>query len=172
MISLGTYPDVTLNDARLKRDDARKQVAGGINPSDVRKEVKLAKQGRNENTLEAIAREWYGKRIDRWSESYGEEMMKTFEADVFPIIGRRPIADIKPMELLAVLSKLDERGATEKLRKVRQRCGEVWRYAIVTGRADYNPAPDLASAFAPRKKEHYAFLTTDELPRVLQAEHV
>ena len=144
MISLGTYPDVSLNDARLKRDDARKQVAGGINPSDVRKEDKLSKQGRNENTFEAIAREWYAKRIDRWSESYGEEMMKTFEADVFPIIGRRPIADIKPMELMAVLSKLDERGATEKLRKVRQRCGEVWRYAIVTGRADYNPAPDLA----------------------------
>ncbi|MCX9070633.1 tyrosine-type recombinase/integrase [Citrobacter portucalensis] len=164
MISLGTYPDVTLNDARLKRDDARKQVAGGINPSDVRKEDKLAKQGRNENTFEAIAREWYAKRIDRWSESYGEEMMKTFEADVFPIIGRRPIADIKPMELMAVLSKLDERGATEKLRKVRQRCGEVWRYAIVTGRADYNPAPDLASAFAPHKKEHYAFLASDELP--------
>ncbi|MNC14468.1 putative prophage CPS-53 integrase [compost metagenome] len=164
MISLGTYPDVTLNDARLKRDDARKQVAGGVNPSDVRKGDKLAKQGRNENTFEAIAREWYAKRIDRWSESYGEEMMKTFEADVFPIIGRRPIADIKPMELMAVLSKLDERGATEKLRKVRQRCGEVWRYAIVTGRADYNPAPDLASAFAPHKKEHYAFLASDELP--------
>lgn len=91
-------------------------------------------------------------------------MMKTFEADVFPIIGRRPNADIKPMEFMAVLSKLDERGATEKLRKVRQRCGEVWRYAIVTDRADYNPAPDLASAFAPHKKEHYAFLASDELP--------
>lgn len=123
MISLGTYPDVTLNDARRKRDDARRLVAGGINPSDVRKEDKLAKLSRNQNTFEAIAREWYAKRIDRWSESYGEEMMKTFEADVFPFIGQRPIADIKPMELMSVLSKLDERGATEKLRKVRQRCG-------------------------------------------------
>ncbi len=137
MISLGTYPDVTLNEARRKRDDARRLVAGGINPSDVRKEDKLAKLSRNQNT---------------------------FEADVFPFIGQRPIADIKPMELMSVLSKLDERGATEKLRKVRQRCGEVWRYAIVTGRADYNPAPDLTSAFAPHKKEHYAFLTSDELP--------
>ncbi len=61
------------------------------------------------------------------------------------------------MELMGALSKLDERGATEKLRKVRQRCGEVWKYAIVTGRAEYNPAPDLASAFSPHKKDHYAF---------------
>jgi hypothetical protein len=68
------------------------------------------------------------------------------------------------MELMGVLSRLDERGATEKLRKVRQRCGEVWRYAIVTGRAEYNPAPDLVSAFVPHKKEHYAFLKHEELP--------
>ncbi len=90
-------------------------------------------------------------------------MIKTFEIDVFPYIGNRPIAEIKPMELMGVLSLLDGRGATEKLRKVRQRCGEVWRYAIVTGRAEYNPAPDLVSAFAPHKKEHYAFLKSDEL---------
>ncbi|EIV8388529.1 integrase, partial [Escherichia coli] len=116
------------------------------------------------NTFEAIAREWYEKRLDRWSLSYAEEMIETFEKDVFPYIGGRPIAEIKPMELLAVLSRLNDRGATEKLRKVRQRCGEVFRYAIITGRAEYNPAPDLASAFAPHKKEHYAYLKVDELP--------
>lgn len=169
MLSLGTYPTITLTDARQKRDEAKRLVTSGINPSDVRKEEKMARQGHNENTFEAIAREWYAKRIDRWSQSYGEEMMKTFEADVFPLIGHRPIADIKPMELMAVLSKLDERGATEKLRKVRQRCGEVWRYAIVTGRAEYNPAPDLVSAFAPHKKEHYAFLKAEELPEFFRA---
>ncbi|PHM64815.1 integrase [Xenorhabdus stockiae] len=91
--------------------------------------------------------------------------METFEKDVFPYIGNRPIAEIKPMELMAVLSLLNDRGATEKLRKVRQRCGEVWRYAIVTGRAEYNPAPDLVSAFVPHKKEHYPFLLVDELPQ-------
>ncbi|MXD67850.1 tyrosine-type recombinase/integrase, partial [Escherichia coli] len=86
-------------------------------------------------------------RIDRWSSSYAEEMIETFEKDVFPYIGGRSIAEIKPMELLAVLSRLNDRGATEKLRKVRQRCGEVFRYAIITGRAEYNPAPDLVIAF-------------------------
>lgn len=164
MLSLGTYPLTSLTEARQKRDEAKKLVAAGINPSDVRKRDKQDRQNEISNTFEAIAREWYEKRIDRWSASYSEEMLKTFEADVFPYIGGRPIADIKPMELMGVLSRLDERGATEKLRKVRQRCGEVWRYAIVTGRAEYNPAPDLVSAFSPHKKEHYAFLKTEELP--------
>lgn len=95
-------------------------------------------------------------------------MLRTFEKDVFPYIGHRPIKDIKPMELLAVLSKIEARGATEKVRKVRQRCGEVWKYAVVTGRAEYNPAPDLASAVSPHEKEHYAFLTQDELPEFLR----
>ncbi|AYN29002.1 DUF4102 domain-containing protein [Buttiauxella sp. 3AFRM03] len=164
MLSLGTYPTISLTDARHKRDEAKKLVASGINPSDVRKQEKQSRIEVSGNTFESIAREWYGKRIDRWSAGYAEEMMKTFESDVFPYIGNRPITEIKPMSLMAVLSKLDERGATEKLRKVRQRCGEVWRYAIITGRAEYNPAPDLASAFAPQKKEHYAFLNLGELP--------
>lgn len=164
MLSLGTYPLISLTDARQKRDEAKKLVITGINPSEVRKREKQDRQTEIGNTFEAIAREWYEKRFDRWSASYAEEMIKTFEIDVFPYIGNRPIAEIKPMELMGVLSLLDERGATEKLRKVRQRCGEVWRYAIVTGRAEYNPAPDLVSAFAPHKKEHYAFLKSDELP--------
>lgn len=164
MLSLGTYPTISLTDARQKRDDAKKLVAAAINPSEVRKREKQDRQAEIGNTFEVIAREWYEKRFDRWSASYAEEMIKTFEVDVFPFIGSRPIAEIKPMELMGVLSLLDERGATEKLRKVRQRCGEVWRYAIVTGRAEYNPAPDLVSAFAPHKKEHYAFLKADELP--------
>ncbi|HEY3982494.1 tyrosine-type recombinase/integrase [Cedecea sp.] len=164
MLSLGTYPTVSLTDARQKRDEAKKLVVSGINPSEARKQQKRDRQDVTGNTFEGIAREWYDKRRDRWSESYAEEMMKTFESDVFPYIGHRPIAEIKPMELMGTLSKLDERGATEKLRKVRQRCGEVWKYAIVTGRAEYNPAPDLASAFSPHKKEHYAFLSVAELP--------
>jgi len=164
MLSLGVYPTVSLTDARQKRDEAKKLVVVGINPSDVRKREKQGRQTAIGNTFEAIAREWYEKRFDRWSASYAEEMIKTFETDVFPFIGQRPIAEIKPMDLLAVLTRLDERGATEKLRKVRQRCGEVWRYAIITGRAEYNPAPDLVGAFLPHKKEHYAFLSGDELP--------
>ncbi|MBD2798467.1 integrase arm-type DNA-binding domain-containing protein, partial [Xenorhabdus sp. 18] len=163
MISLGTYPVVTLTEARTKRDEARKLVANGINPSEVRKAEKIFAANLIENTFKNITHEWYEKRKDRWSASYAKEMMESFEKEVFPYIGNRPIAEIKPMELMAVLSRLNDRGASEKLKKVRQRCGEVWRYAIVTGRAEYNPAPDLVSAFIPHKKSHYPFLAVDEL---------
>jgi len=164
MLSIGVYPDVSLADARQKRDEARKVLAAGGDPGEVKKADKLAQKLSTENTFEAIAREWHKQKADRWSLRYRDEIIDTFEKDIFPYLGRRPIADIKPMELLETLRRLEKRGALEKMRKVRQRCGEVFRYAIVTGRAEYNPAPDLATALATPKKTHFPFLTAEELP--------
>ena len=167
MLSIGVYPDVTLADAREKRSEARKLLAAGGDPGEAKKEEKIAQQMSLQNTFEAIAREWHQSKADRWSLRYRDEIIDTFEKDIFPYIGKRPIAEIKPMELLEALRKMEKRGALEKMRKVRQRCGEVFRYAIVTGRADYNPAPDLASALATPKKVHFPFLTANELPHFL-----
>ncbi|HFI5335572.1 TPA: tyrosine-type recombinase/integrase [Serratia liquefaciens] len=164
MLSIGVYPDVSLADARQKRDEARKVLAAGGDPGEVKKADKLAQKLSTENTFEAIAREWHRQKADRWSLRYRDEIIDTFEKDIFPYLGRRPIAEIKPMELLETLRRLEKRGALEKMRKVRQRCGEVFRYAIVTGRAEYNPAPDLATALATPKKTHFPFLTAEELP--------
>ncbi|HID9897461.1 tyrosine-type recombinase/integrase [Serratia ureilytica] len=164
MLSIGVYPDVSLADARQKREDARKILAAGGDPGEVKKADKLAQKLSTENTFEAIAREWHRQKADRWSLRYRDEIIDTFEKDIFPYLGRRPIAEIKPMELLETLRRLEKRGALEKMRKVRQRCGEVFRYAIVTGRAEYNPAPDLATALATPKKTHFPFLTAEELP--------
>lgn len=167
MLSLGTYPKVSLSKARIKRDEAQDLLAAGINPSDTRKEKKLSKQDKLCNTFESITREWYQRRYDLWAESYRTEMIATFEKDVFPYIGHRSIDSITPMELMGVLSRLEKRGATEKMRKVRQRCGEVWKYAIATGRALSNPAPDLASVMMPHKKANYPHLQAIELPDFL-----
>ncbi|HEK2025862.1 TPA: tyrosine-type recombinase/integrase [Proteus mirabilis] len=169
MISLGIYPVITLNEAREKRDNARKLVANGVDPSEARKEERNKVSGQSENTFKKITLEWFNGRKDRWSEGYRDDMMEAFENDVFPYIGDRPIAEIKPLELLEVLSIMEERGVTEKLKKVRQRCGEVWKYAIITGRAEYNPAPDLASAFIPHQRENYPYLLADELPEFLSS---
>ncbi|HGN2032282.1 TPA: tyrosine-type recombinase/integrase [Proteus mirabilis] len=169
MISLGIYPVITLNEAREKRDNARKLVANGVDPSEARKEERNKVSGQSENTFKKITLEWFNGRKDRWSEGYRDDMMEAFENDVFPYIGDRPIAEIKPLELLEVLSIMEKRGVTEKLKKVRQRCGEVWKYAIITGRADYNPAPDLASAFIPHQRENYPYLLADELPEFLSS---
>ncbi|WP_145572553.1 tyrosine-type recombinase/integrase [Yersinia mollaretii] len=164
LMSLGTYDLISLAEARSKRDLARKQVADGTDPAEVKKAEKLAQRLSSENSFEAISREWHKAKADRWSLGYREEIMSTFEADIFPYIGKRPIAEITPLELLDVLQRIEKRGALEKTRKVRQRCGEVFRYAIITGRAAYNPAPDLASALSTPKKQHYPFLSAEEMP--------
>lgn len=106
-----------------------------------RKAQKLARQLSTENSFEAICREWHTNKADRWTVAYREEIIKTFEQDVFPFIGKRPISEIKPLELLEVLRRIEKRGALEKTRKVRQRCGEVYRYAIIRGRADTTLRP-------------------------------
>ncbi|MHB9330623.1 tyrosine-type recombinase/integrase [Phytobacter ursingii] len=164
LMSFGSYDLVSLAEAREKRDTARKQVANGIDPVEERKTQKLAQKLSTENSFESVSREWHATKADRWTVAYREEIIKTFEQDVFPFIGKRPIGEIKPLELLEVLRRIEKRGALEKTRKVRQRCGEVFRYAIITGRAEYNPAPDLATALAVPKQKNHPYLSAEELP--------
>lgn len=167
-LAFGVFPTVTLAEAREMRNQAKKVLAAGCDPSEVKKEEKVIQKLSTGNTFEAIAREWHKSKADRWSLRYRNEIIDTFEKDIFPYIGKRPIAEIKPLELLETLRKMEKRGALEKMRKVRQRCGEVYRYAIITGRAEYNPAPDLATALTPPKKQHFPFLTAEELSYFLK----
>lgn len=169
MISLGVYPTITLADARSRRDEARKLVAEGKNPSEVRKEQKRALQTESENAFEKIAREWHQLKSAKWSAGYASDIMEAFKNDIFPYVGTRPVGEIKPLELLNVLRKIEKRGALEKMRKVRQRCSEVFRYAIATGRAEYNPAADLSSALEVHQSNHFPFLKADEIPDFLRA---
>ncbi|MCS0535025.1 tyrosine-type recombinase/integrase [Citrobacter portucalensis] len=169
MISLGVYPTVTLADARSRRDDARKLVAEGKNPSEVRKEQKIALQTESESAFEKIATEWHQMKSAKWSAGYASDIMEAFQNDIFPYVGKRPVGEIKPLELLNVLRKIEKRGALEKMRKVRQRCSEVFRYAIATGRAEFNPAADLSSALEVHQSNHFPFLKADEIPDFLCA---
>ncbi|EAB3093477.1 tyrosine-type recombinase/integrase [Salmonella enterica] len=169
LLALGVYPDVSLADARAKRDEARKGIAGGIDPLEAKKEQKVEREAQVKNTFQEIALEWHNMKVKKWSAGYASDILEAFNKDVFPFIGQRPIADIKPLELLNVLKKMEDRGATEKAKKVRQRCGEVFRYDIVTGRAEYNPAPELTSAMQGHESTHYPFLTTEELPAFFKA---
>ncbi|EPC5047961.1 integrase [Enterobacter hormaechei] len=169
MISLGVYPIITLADARLRRDDARKLVAEGKNPSEVRREQKIALQTESESAFEKIATEWHQMKSAKWSAGYASDIMEAFQNDIFPFVGMRPVGEIKPLELLNVLRKIEKRGALEKMRKVRQRCSEVFRYAIATGRAEFNPAADLSSALEVHQSNHFPFLKADEIPDFLRA---
>lgn len=169
MISLGVYPTITLADARSRRNEVRKLVAEGKNPSEVRKEQKVALQTESESAFEKIATEWHQMKSTKWSAGYASDIMEAFKNDIFPYVGTRPVGEIKPLELLNVLRKIEKRGALEKMRKVRQRCSEVFRYAIATGRAEYNPAADLSSALDVHQSNHFPFLKADEIPDFLRA---
>ncbi|EBF0854571.1 DUF4102 domain-containing protein [Salmonella enterica] len=169
LLALGVYPDVTLADARAKRDEAKRGIAGGIDPNEAKREEKATREAQINNTFQDLATEWHSSKLKKWSAGYASDIMEAFNKDVFPYIGKKPIAEINPLELLNVLRRMEGRGATEKAKKVRQRCGEVFRYAIVTGRADYNPAPDLTSAMQGHESNHYPFLNAPELPAFFEA---
>lgn len=168
-MAFGVYPAVSLAQARALRDEAKKKLADGIDPSFAKKEEKLVRDVQLNNTFQAVALEWHGTKVSRWSEGYASDIIEAFNKDIFPYIGQQPVNEIKPLVLLNVLRRMESRGATEKAKKVRQRCSEVFRYAIVTGRAEYNPAADLTSAMSGHESKHYPFLTVEELPDFFKA---
>ncbi|NNS44641.1 phage integrase central domain-containing protein [Escherichia coli] len=168
-LAFGVYPAVSLAQARALRDEAKKKLAEGIDPSFAKKEEKLVRDVQLNNTFQAVALEWHGTKVSRWPEGYASDIIEAFNKDIFPYIGQLPVNNIKPLVLLNVLRRMESRGATEKAKKVRQRCSEVFRYAIVTGRAEYNPAADLTSAMSGHESKHYPFLTVEELPDFFKA---
>lgn len=159
LLSQGTYPDVCLKDARVRRDAARKMLANGIDPGEQRKEAKAERALRAVNSFEAVTREWCDKKKTSWVPAYAERLLRRFERDLFPPLGKKPIAEIKPMELLAAIRKIEARGAIETAHRAMQDCGQVFRYAIATGRAERDIAADLKGALEPVQVTHYAAVT-------------
>jgi integrase len=169
LLALGVYPDVSLADARERRDAARKLLAAGTDPSEARKEDRRRAKLNAENSFEALAREWHENRKAGWTERYAGHVLDRLEADIFPAIGARPITALTAPELLDALRKVERRGALDIASRLLQTCGAICRYAIVTGRAAYNPAADLKGALkAPERKRHHAALAHDELPEFLK----
>ena len=145
-LALGVYPFLSLSDARARRDDARGALAQDIDPGVAKKARKRAAKIASENTFEAIAREWIANRRNKLASRYSALLISRLEADIFPPIGSRPIADIDAPELLEALRKVETRGAIETALRLRQVCGQVFRYAIATGRAKHDPSADLRGA--------------------------
>ncbi|MCR6661939.1 MAG: integrase arm-type DNA-binding domain-containing protein [Luteimonas sp.] len=155
LLAHGTYPEVSLAEARERRDHARKLLANGVDPGEHRKAQKIAGEERAANNFEAVAREWFAKFSKGWAKSHADKILSRLENDLFPWLGARPIADIKAPELLRCLRRIESRGALETAHRVLQNAGQVFRYAIATGRADRDPSSDLRGALAPWKPQHY-----------------
>ncbi len=172
-LALGVYPDVPLAKAREKRDEARKLLADGIDPGEHRKVEREAKIARAANGFETVAREWFAKYSPGWAVAHSEKIIKRLENDVFPWLGNRPIAEITAPEVLKVLRRIEGRGALDTAHRAHQNCGQVFRYAIATGRAIRDPSADLRGALPPAKHEHFASIVepakVGELLRAIDA---
>ena len=169
-LSLGVYPDVTLKDARQRRDEARKLLANGVDPSELRKAEKATSRENGANSFEVIAREWFDKHSANWMASHADRIIRRLERDIFPWLGGTPIADITAPKLLDVVRRIEQRGAVETAHRALQNCGQVFSYAVATGRAERDPSADLRGALAPVKAKHFAAVTEPEqLAGILRA---
>lgn len=158
-LSLGVYPEVRLKAAREHRDKARELLRAGIDPSSHRRVMKATQLENAGNGFEAVAREWYAKMTPTWVPKHADRVLGRLENDVFPWIGSRPVGEITPPEVLQVVRRVENRGAVESAHRVLAICGQVFRYAVATGRATSDPSRDLRGALPPVKPQHLAAVT-------------
>lgn len=159
LLALGIYDRVTLADARIKRNKARNLLANDIDPSLLKQERKQSNKIAAENSFEAIAREWHIKFTSKWTPKHGGRILSQLEKDIFPWLGRRIVSEISAPDLLTTLRRIESRGAIETAHRAHQTCGQIFRYAIATGRAERDIAADLRGALPPARKKHHASLT-------------
>jgi len=169
-LALGVYPDISLADARGRRDDARKLLANGSDPGVVKQSQKRQAKISAANSFEAIAREFHKLKSPIWTAHHATDWINTLEREVFPKFGHRPIIEIEAPDVLDILRAIEARGAFEVRGRVLQRVRAVFAYAIASGRARHNPAAELRGALAPRPKvQHFAALSEKEMPEFLRA---
>lgn len=156
---MGVYPDTGLADARTKREAARKLLANGIDPGEERKATKAAGIENAANSFEVVAREWFSKQKPNWVDGHSNKVLLRLENDLFPWLGKRPIAEVTAKELNATINRIIDRGAVDSARRALQNSNQIFKYAIVTERAERNPADHLRGSISPPKKKHLAAIT-------------
>lgn len=168
-IALGSYPFVSLAEAREKREDAKKLLAKDIDPSEAKKERKRTIIKDTNNTFKVVALEWHEVKKHGLSEGYADKLKRRLEMHLFPHIGPRPISQITAPELLECLRKVEKAGALDMAKRARQVAGEVFRYGIQTGRCERDVSLDLKGALKTHKTEHFRTIDEKDLPGFLQA---
>ncbi|HAS8351659.1 TPA: DUF4102 domain-containing protein, partial [Vibrio vulnificus] len=166
LMAFGVYPEISLADARERRDSARKQVALGIDPREHKKELK-EEQLKEFNTFEKIARDWHATN-KKWSEGHSHRVLKSLEDNIFDAIGKRNIAELKTRDLLEPIKAVEMSGRLEVAARLQQRVTAIMRYAVQSGLIDYNPAQDMAGAISAGKRIHRPALELNRLPEFLQ----
>jgi integrase len=172
-LALGAYPEVGLKDARDKRDEARRLLASGADPSIARRALRASRAVNAQNGFEAIAREWHiHVHVPKVSAIHAARTLTRLERDIFPWVGAVPVAEVTAPLLLQALRRIEARGAIETAHRALQSCGQVFRYAIATGRAERDPSADLNGALKPALTEHMPAITDPErVGQLLRAIH-
>lgn len=155
-LALGVYPAVSIKMARTRSDDARRLLAGGIDPGEAKKIARAAGVDAAANSFAAVALEWLAQQKPTWAASHWTKIDSMLKRDLLPWLGSRPISSIRPPELLAALRRIESRGAVDTTKRARIVAGQVFRYGVATGRAERDPTPDLRGAIAPTVKKHLA----------------
>ena len=169
LLALGVYPEIGLAEARERRAQARKVLAAGNDPGEAKKEAKRLVILKSANSFEVVAREWFEKRKHEWASTSAHTMLFRLENHILPKLGKRPIADITAPEVLAMIRVVEGQGHAGNWRGViMQICGQIFMYAIATGRAERNPVPDLRGALKTPVAKHHSFLNASELPEYLK----
>jgi len=169
LLSLGVFPEVSLAKARSRRNELRAQLADGIDPGEKRKAEKLEALGREINSFEFVAREWYEKNARVWTEHHAADVLRRLETNLFPDLGGKPIAEIAAPELLATVRKVEARGSYDLAHRMLGVAGQVFRYAVASGRAERDPSGDLRGALTPHQPRNQAAIKPQELPELLRA---
>ena len=159
LLALGVYPDVGLKAARARRDEARQQIAAGIDPSALRRAQKTTRIAQAANSFETIAREWHLRNQPTWATSHEVRVLRLLERDIFPWLGNCPIADLTPPVILEAVRRIADRGAVETSHRALTIIGQISRYAIATGRLESDPARDLRGALPPTVDQHFPAIT-------------
>lgn len=167
LLTFGPYPEITLQDAREKRLEARRLMLQGVNPARQRDDAKRLMAERAANTFEKIAREWYANKVPTWSERTAKNMIVRLEADIFPSIGSRPITELKHRDIIDALRKIESRGATEIAKRLKAVCSQIFSYAIQCGLTERNLVADMKDVLKTRRASHFAAIDADELPAFL-----
>ena len=158
-LALGVYPDVKLAEARGKRDSARKLIVNGVDPVQYKKEAKAMQNEEVVNSFEVVAREWFTRKKHIWTEGHAKKIIRSLDLNIFPWLGQKEVASISAPELLTVLRRIEDRGALDTAHRVKQICGQIFRYAVATGRAERDSSADLRGALPPTKQKHMATIT-------------
>ena len=169
LLAIGVYPDIGLKNAREARDAAKKKLAEGMDPGEARKIAKRASAGACENSFEAVAREWYARKKKSLSSRYADQVLDRLAANVFPEIGHRPIDKIEPVAVLAMLQKIEDRGAVTMAQRIKEHCSQIFRYAVILSKAPRDPCSDLRGALMPAPPvKHHQVVRGDELGSLLR----